>query len=110
VLCTYINVSSLELCLISDLLPHGPFYIKICGPVEERSEGGHNSPGAESLQGAPKSPNNVTSTFFNTVHLLQKDLMFEHGGAKLVSCPGRHLTSLRPWLSALMIMYFCLQT
>ena len=46
--------------------------------------------------GAPKSPNNVTSTFFNTVHLLPKDLKFEQGGAKRASCPGRCLTSLRP--------------
>jgi len=46
---------------------------------------------------SPKSPNIVTSTFFNTVHLLPKDLRFEHGGAKLASCPGRHLTSLRSW-------------
>jgi len=46
----------------------------------------------------PKSPNNVTSNFFNTVHLLPKDLSFEHGGAKLASCPGRHLISLRLWL------------
>ena len=46
--------------------------------------------------GAPKSSNNVTSTFFNTVHLLPKDLKFEHGGAKRASCPGRCLTSLRP--------------
>jgi len=53
--------------------------------------------GAEWLRGAPKSPNDVTSTFFNTVHLLPKDLSFEHGGAKLASCPGRHSTSLRPW-------------
>jgi len=30
---------------------------------------GGNSPGDESLQGLQKSPNNVTSTFFNTVHL-----------------------------------------
>jgi len=44
---------------------------------------------------APKSPNNVASTFFNTVRLLAKDLMFEHGDAKLVFCPGRHLTSVR---------------
>jgi len=29
--------------------------------------------------------------------LLPKDLRFEHGGAKLASCPGRHITSLRPW-------------
>jgi len=27
----------------------------------------------------------------------QKDHRIEHGGAKLASCPGRHLTSLRPW-------------
>jgi len=45
---------------------------------------------------APKSPYNVASTFFNTVHLLPKDLRFEHADAKLVSCPGRHLTSVRP--------------
>jgi len=63
---------------------------------------GHNSPGAESLwgrwitAGSPKSPNNVTSTFFSAVHLLPKDLSFAHGGAKLASCLGRHLTSLRP--------------
>jgi len=29
------------------------------------------------------------STFFKTVHLLPKDLMFEHASAKLVSCPGQ---------------------
>jgi len=34
--------------------------------------------------------------FVNIVHLLSKNLRFEHGGAKLASCPGRHLTSLRP--------------
>jgi len=44
--------------------------------------------GAESLRGAPKSSSNVTSTFFNAVHLLPKDFSFEHGGAKLASCPG----------------------
>jgi len=38
----------------------------------------------------------ITNTFFNTANLLPKDLRFEHGGAKLASCPGRHLTSLRP--------------
>jgi len=48
--------------------------------------------------GAPKSPNNVTSTFFNAVRLLQRDLRFESGGAKLASWPGRHLTSLRPFV------------
>jgi len=54
-----------------------------------RSEGG-------TMFQAPKSPNNVASTFFRTVNVLRKDLGFEHGGAKRVSCPGRHLTCLRP--------------
>jgi len=49
--------------------------------------------GAQSLWGT-KIHNNVTSTFFKTVHLLPKDLRFEHGGAELVSSPTRHLTSL----------------
>jgi len=48
--------------------------------------------------GAPKSPNNVTSTFFKRVHLFPKDIRFEHGSAKLASCPQRHLASLRPWV------------
>jgi len=45
--------------------------------------------------GALKSPSDITSTFFNTVNLLPKDLRFEHGGAKLAPCPGRRLASLR---------------
>ena len=49
------------------------------------------------MQRAPKSPKNVKSTFFNTARFLLEHLRFEHGGAKLASCPGRHLTSLRPW-------------
>jgi len=57
--------------------------------------------GAESLRGVLKSPNNVASTFFNTVNLLPKDHRFEHRGAKLASCLGRHLTSLRPWLQCM---------
>ena len=63
---------------------------------------GRNSPGVGSLwgrrmaAGVPKSPNNVTSAFFNRVHFLPKDLSFEHDCAKLASCPGRHLTALRP--------------
>jgi len=70
--------------------------------VTKGGQGGHNLPGAESLRGrqitagSHKSPNYVSSTFFNTVHLLPKDLRFEHGGAKFVSRPRRHLTSLRP--------------
>ena len=63
---------------------------------------GAQLPGAESLwgrkilAGGPKIPKNVTSTFSNTVYLLPKDLRFEHGDAKLASCPGRYLTSLPP--------------
>ena len=52
--------------------------------------------GAKWLRRAPESTDNVTSTFFSRVHLLPKDLRFEHGSAKLASCPGPHLTSLRP--------------
>ena len=54
--------------------------------------------GAKLLRVAPKIPNNVTCTFSNAVNLLAKDLRFEHGVAELVSCPGRHLTSLRTWM------------
>jgi len=46
--------------------------------------------------GASKSPNSVTSTFFNTVNLLPKKLRFKYGDAKLASCPGRYRTKLRP--------------
>ena len=58
---------------------------------------GDNARGAKSLRGARVRPNNMERTFFNTVHLLPKDLMFKNVGAKLVSCPERHLTSVRPW-------------
>ena len=34
--------------------------------VVTRGQGGRNSPGAESLRGAPKGPNSVTSTLFNS--------------------------------------------
>ena len=50
----------------------------------EEGQGGHNSPGAESLWGrhiVPTSP---------------KDLRFKHRGTKSASCPRGHLTSLRP--------------
>jgi len=41
----------------------------------------------EVLQEALNKTKNFV-TFFNTVHLLPKDLRFEHGGDKLASCPG----------------------
>jgi len=37
------------------------------------------------------------------VHLLPKDLRFEHEGAKLDSCTGSHLTSLRPCIHVLCV-------
>jgi len=52
--------------------------------------------GRRMIAGTPKNANNVTRTFFNTVHLLPEVLRFENGGAKLASCPGRNLTSLHP--------------
>jgi len=59
--------------------------------------GGHNSLGAGSLWGRHKvSPNNVTNTFFNTVHLLPNDLRFKHRVVNLLLAPGaiKPLTSL----------------
>jgi len=35
----------------------------------------------ETIPRAPKSLNNISSTFFNTVHLLPKDIRFEHRSA-----------------------------
>ena len=67
-------------------------------PLPYRRGRSYHCGGTELLREAPKSPNNVTSTFFNTVNLLPKKLRFDHGGAKLDFCPGRHLTSLRPCL------------
>jgi len=60
-----------------------------------RNEGGR-MPGRRITGGVPKSPSNVASFFFNAVHLLPKDLRFKYGSAKLVSCPGRNLTSVSP--------------
>jgi len=65
-------------------------------------QGGHSSPGAEWLwgcritAGSDEKSQNVTRTFFNRVHLLPTGLRFEYVGTKFASCPGRHLTSLRP--------------
>ena len=75
---------------LSDPPPH----TAIRGVV--RGVRGNNFLGTKSLRRAPKSPNNFTSTFFNTVHLLPKDLRLEHGSATLASFSWRHLTLLRP--------------
>jgi len=47
----------------------------------------NHSRGAELLLDAPKSPNNVISTFFNTANLPLKELRFDHRDA-----------TLRPWV------------
>ena len=65
--------------------------------IKERYEGGKGG----TIPRAPNSPNNDTNNFFKTVHLLPNDLKVEDGGAILAFCPGRHQTSLRPW------MYHC---
>jgi len=54
-----------------------------------------NYGGAESLRGATKSLNNVTSTFFNNRFASERPEV-RTWGTKLASCPGRHLTSLSP--------------
>jgi len=71
-----------------------------------RGSGGHNSSGAESLRGrwmtaAGAEKCQQCHKYFNTIHLVPKDLRFEHGGAKLAFCPGPRLTSLRPWVPVL---------
>ena len=66
--------------------------------LQGRNEGrqkGHNALVDKTL-GAPKSPNNVI-ILSSIQHICSyKDIGFEHGGAKLVSCPGRNLTSVHP--------------
>ena len=64
---------------------------------------GAEFPGCRITMGLPKSPKYVTSTSFSTVNLHPKELRFEHRGAKLASCPRRHLTSLHPWFVTLQI-------
>jgi len=80
------------------------FAVEVCVLVRayeqgrnDRGDKGGKYPGHLKTTGASKSPNIIVSTFFirPTVHLLPKDLRFKDGGAKLVSCPRRHLPSLR---------------
>ena len=65
--------------------------------LQRRNERGKGVqfPGRRITAGGAENPNSITSVFFNVVHLLPKYLRFEHGGTKVASCPGRHLTSLR---------------
>jgi len=45
------------------------------------------------------------SQVLSSVHLLPKDLILEHGGAKLASCHGCNLTLLRPWAEGIALLY-----
>jgi len=65
-----------------------------------RGARGAQFPGCRITVGSQKSQQ-CHKQCFKTVRLLPKDLRFEHGGAKLASCPRRHLTSLRPCTSRL---------
>ena len=55
--------------------------------------------------GVSKKSQQYHKYFFNIENLLPKDLSFEHGDDKLAACPGRHLTSLRPWVNSHMRKY-----
>jgi len=58
--------------------------------------------GAKSLRVWAEKSQQCHKYFLQHVHLLPKELSFEHGGAKPASCPGRHLTSLRPCILPVM--------
>jgi len=75
-------------------LPKNVLYSELPRGVT-RGAKGSPFPGRRITMGAEKSQN-FTSTFFNSA-FASEDLNFDHGGAKRASCPGRHLTSLRPW-------------
>jgi len=82
---------------LENLFIFGKFSDFCCiAPETQRGGQGGTIPLAPNHCGGPKSQNNVTSTFFKTVHLLPKELRFEHRGAKPVFYPRRHLTSVRP--------------
>jgi len=49
---------------------------------------GHNSSGAESLRGVEKSPNNVSTTFFNTVRCFRNTSGSNIGAPNLLLTPG----------------------
>ena len=99
VLCSKIaDVHGIEVHDVRNLFIFGHFSDFYC-ITPEVSRGGQGGPiprGLNHWRGAKKSQQCQKHFFFKTVHLFPKDLMFEHGGTKLVSFPRRHLTSLRP--------------
>jgi len=101
--------SDLKICLFSENFPIFLFLLHITRGVTRGARG--TIPWTPNHCGGPKSYNNVISTSLNTVHLLPKDFRFEHGGANLVSCSRRRLTSLHLCTSRLssQIGEICLQ-
>ena len=85
------------------------FYCTAPWVLQGEGQGGTIPRAPNNCEG-PKSRNAI-NTFVNTVHLLPKDVRFEHWGAKLDSCPRRHLTLLHPCTSRLssQIGEICLQ-
>jgi len=67
-------------------------YLEATGPGGNK---GGKSPGFRINGGVENSQQ--CFKYFNTVHLLRKDLSFENGGAERLSWPGRHPTLVRPW-------------
>jgi len=98
VLCSKIaDVHRIEVHDVRNLFIFGHFsdFYCITPEVSRGGQGGRITVGGEKVTTVSKT------LFFKTVHLLPKDLRFEHGGTKLVSFPRRHLTSLRPCTSRL---------
>jgi len=88
-------------CIISIFLTSFIIYFVFGYAYEEAGRRGGKG---ETIPGRRKVPTmSQTSTFFDTVQLLRKNLRFEHGSAKLTSCPGSHLTSLRPCMHVLCV-------
>jgi len=81
-------------CLESTVLFRRCVLTFICRAGAYRGGKGQNDPCAESLGSRKRQ---YCKYCLQYVNVLPKDLKFEHRGAKLVSCPGRHLTSVRPW-------------
>jgi len=60
--------------------------------------------------GGAKKSQQYRNYFFECSTFATKDLEFEHGGAKLVSCLGRHLTSERAGQAGSVPCYKILET
>jgi len=79
---------------------------------QRRNEGGKGVtiPRAPNRYGSAEKSQQCRKYFLQQHICFPKGLKFKHGGAKLVSCPGRHLTPLHPCLhcSYLLILDFLL--